>query len=76
MFIFFSKPSTVPWRKNNLTPMANSLLTHLAINEGNHKDKLGNATVSARATNVSHRYGKLALYIRPTETSSPTTLFK
>ena len=54
----------------------NRPLTYLAINEGNHKDKLGNATVSARATKVSHRYGKLALYIRPTETSSPTTLFR
>jgi hypothetical protein len=28
---------------------------YFAINEGSHNDKLGNATVSARAMNVSHR---------------------
>jgi hypothetical protein len=68
--------STVPRHKNNIALIGYGPQSYLAIKEGSHRDKLGNATVSARAINVSHRYGKLALYIRPTETSSPTTLFK
>jgi hypothetical protein len=40
----------------NLEPLNLELIRpHFAINDGSHRDKLGNATVNARAMNVSHR---------------------
>jgi hypothetical protein len=50
--VLVTQSSVLVTQSSLLSPV---ICPYFAISEGSHRDKLGNATVSAKAMNVSHR---------------------